>query len=157
MKKLYIIIIFMSAVTFANAQKHPLLSCSESKIVLNKSLINFDESKYETKAYYDYDVKYYRLNFFFENLTDDSHIKGDITTYFETNSSGFNQITFDFANNMIVDSIIFHENKITTYTLANDELIINLPSVIATSTLDSISVFYNGNPLTGGFVFTHFI
>ncbi len=153
MKSLYILIILIFVGVFANAQKHDHLSCSESKIKLNKNILSFDETKYEKNPAFQYDVKHYSLNFFFEDLINDAKIEGEITTLFEAKSSNFNQIAFDLSNNMIVDSIIFHENKINTsnISLVNDELTISLPTIVPEGTLDSISVFYHGNPIASGF------
>ena len=80
-----------------------------------------------------------------------TYIQGEITTHFIANSANFNQISFDLADNMIIDSVIFHENKILTFTLAGSELTIDLPAIVPFETLDSVSVFYQGIPDAGGF------
>ena len=150
MKKLQLIIVLLIAGVIGNAQVLEQHSCSESKIAQYKSIINFDETKYNTKSSFDYDVKYYRLELLFSNMNL-TYIQGEITTYFEVNSTGFNQITFDLASNMTVDSVIFHQNKVLDYSIASNELTIDLPVTIPAETLDSISVFYQGVPDAGGF------
>ncbi len=151
MKKVYILFLIIFSVFIINAQnKSHQYSCSEGKIALNKKLLSIDEAKYN-KSSFKYDVKYYKLEFLFENLNN-KYIQGEVTTHFEVKSDNFNQISFDLADNMTVDSVIFRENKITTFTLVEDELTINLPTIITNGLLDSISIFYQGIPdPTGGF------
>ena len=150
MKKLHLIIVLLIVGFTTKAQTHEHHSCSESKIAQYKNIINFDESKYETKSNFNYDVKYYRLDLLFSDMNA-TYIQGEITTYFQPNSSGFNQISFDLASNMNVDSVIFQENKILSFSVATNELTIDLPITIPAETLDSISVFYQGVPDAGGF------
>ncbi len=153
MKKLYIFALILFAVSTVNAQKHLHNKCLEGKISLNKDLFSFDESKYQEKSSFSYDVKYYRLNLLFEDI-DNKYVAGEVTTYFETKTTGFNQISFDLAGNINVDSVIFRQNKIpmSSITHISDELTINLPTTIANGTIDSISVFYQGIPdPSGGF------
>ncbi len=153
MKKLYIFALIIFAASTVNAQKHIHNKCLEGKISLNKDLFSFDESKYQEKSSFSYDVKYYRLNLLFEDINN-KYVAGEITTYFKTKTSGFNQISFDLADNMSVDSIIFRQNKIpmSSITHTSDELTINLPTTIANGIIDSISVFYQGIPdPSGGF------
>jgi len=151
MKKAQILFLIIFSVFITNAQnKLHKYSCSEGKIALNKNLFSFDEAKYQ-KSSFKYDVKYYRLELLFENLNN-KYIQGEVTTHFEVKSDNFNQISFDLADNLTVDSVIFRENKISSFSLANDELTINFPITITNGILDSISVFYQGVPdPTGGF------
>lgn len=154
MKKTTILLIVLLNVLIFNAQnKTKTYTCSEAKTTLNKKLFLFNEAKYNNKSSFNYDVKYYRLDFLFENLNN-KYIQGEVTTYFEVKTENFNQISFDLADNMTVDSVVFHENKIvqSSITLQNNELIIDLPTIVTNGTLDSISVFYQGVPdPTGGF------
>ncbi|NOZ35443.1 MAG: M1 family metallopeptidase [Chlorobi bacterium] len=125
-------------------------SCSDLKI---KHFSKFNpelQKKYKEKASFQYDLKYHRLEFFFTDINT-KYIKGKITSYFIPKTSNFNQISFDLANNMTVDSVFLHQNKITNFTLSNDELTINLGTILPQSTLDSISVFYRGVPDANGF------
>ncbi|NPA44294.1 MAG: T9SS type A sorting domain-containing protein [Chlorobi bacterium] len=142
MKKVKTFIIALFSVFILNAQNH--YNCSQRKI--NKNTHSFNEAKYK-KSEFAYDVKHYNLEFLLEDLTK-KYINGKITTLFEVKSTNFNQIAFDLADNMTVDSVIFHENKIESNSILqeNNELIINLPVTLLNETLDSISVFYQGVP-----------
>ncbi|MCF6364830.1 MAG: T9SS type A sorting domain-containing protein [Bacteroidales bacterium] len=150
MKKIYFVIIMIVAVLSVKAQNKKHYSCSESKIALNKKLLTFDETKYQTKSSFGYDVKYYRLNLLFSDMNT-TYIQGEITTHFLPQSSNFTQISFDLANNMTIDSVIFHQNKLLSFSISNNELNIDLSETIAAGTLDSISVYYQGIPDAGGF------
>ncbi len=78
-------------------------------------------------------------------------IKGNITTYFKPTISGFNQMEFDLAISLIVDSVKYHSSNLSFTQLATDILRINLVSTIPINTIDSITVFYQGVPPSNGF------
>ena len=152
MKKLYLIIlslIFILGIQKIEAQSASE-NCSASKIKCFSNLKPEKQKKYNNKSSFQYDLKYHRLEFFFPNI-DNKYIRGAVTSYFVTKSSGFNQISFDLADNMTVDSIFFHQNKISDFSLSNDELTINLGEILPENTMDSISVFYQGIPDANGF------
>jgi aminopeptidase N len=96
----------------------------------------------------NYDLKYHYLQFEVDPAV--YYIKGKVTTYFEMLSAN-NSISFDLANELTVDSILYHDQKITS-THTEDVLTANLPTSIPSGQLDSISVFYQGEPAqSGGF------
>ncbi len=78
------------------------------------------------------------------------YLKGNITTYFKTTQNNVGQITFDFNNIHIIDSVKYHGTKLVAGNIIwNTSKIIQLgfPSIIATAgTLDSITIFYRGTP-----------
>jgi len=125
-------------------------TCSDFKIKHFSKLNTELQNKYKKKASFQYDLKYHRLEFFFPNI-DNQYIRGSVTSYFITETSGFNQISFDLADNMQVDSILFHQNKLTNFSLNNDELTINLETTLSQNISDSITVYYQGVPDAGGF------
>jgi len=97
----------------------------------------------------DYDLKYHRCVW---NIDPDVYyISGSVTSYFEPVSSNFSEVDFDFSYSMTVDSVLYHGSNLSFNQLINDELTIALPSVIPQGALDSISVFYEGQPIGSGF------
>lgn len=72
-------------------------------------------------------------------------ISGTITSYFTMPGTG-NSITFDCANQLIVDSVYYHNAKISFQQNAGNILDITFPSNIAAGSKDSVSVFYHGIP-----------
>jgi hypothetical protein len=98
----------------------------------------------------DYDVKYYRLEAYINPDSTTKYIRGKLTTYYETQVSGFNLLKLDFRNNMIVDSIYYRGSKLAgaSYNQDADTLKITLTTRSA-NYLDSVSVYYRGVPDIG--------
>ena len=95
----------------------------------------------------NYDLKYHRMNW---NIDPDTlFISGEVTSYFVTTKSSVNQIRFDFSSVMIVDSVKYHSANISFIHNGSDTLFINIPSALSLHQLDSVSVYYHGNPPQG--------
>jgi hypothetical protein len=105
------------------------------------------------------DVKFVRFNMFVNPAlaaTNVNVLTGAVTTYFTTKQANVQTIKFDFYRDNtttplrnIGDSIRYHGVKynLTAAHHPNDTLIVNLPAAIpATNTLDSVTVYYHGNP-----------
>jgi len=95
----------------------------------------------------NYDLKYHRMNWSID--PDTLFISGEVTSYFTTTKPSVNQIRFDLSSVMIVDSVKYHLLNISFSHNSGDTLIINLPSALLLNQLDSVSVFYHGNPPQG--------
>lgn len=95
-----------------------------------------------------YDIKYHRLEF--EVNPTVQYIDGVVTTYFEPNVD-ISEMYFDFRNNMIVDSVKYHNNYISFLFSSSTELKLTFNSTVLAGLLDSVTVFYHGAPLAGGF------
>ncbi len=153
MKKIYALaalLLFVFLLQKVKSQNISANVCSQSKINHFSKINTGSQKKYGTKSSFRYDLKYHRLDLLFSDINN-KYIEGSVTSYFVPLISGFNQISFDLADNMVVDSVIFHQNKLTAYSISNDELIINLETTITQNVLDSISVFYHGVPDANGF------
>ena len=74
-----------------------------------------------------------------------SYVNGCVTSWFITTQSNVNQITFDLSDTLTVDSIIFHQSKIS-FSLIEDLLTVNLDETLNLDQLDSISIYYQGVP-----------
>ncbi|NTW31527.1 MAG: T9SS type A sorting domain-containing protein [Bacteroidetes bacterium] len=95
----------------------------------------------------NYDLKYHRFSW---NIDPDTlFISGEVTSYFVITKASVNQISFDLSSVLIVDSIKYHSSILTFSHAANNALTIDLPSALSINTLDSLSVFYHGNPPNG--------
>jgi hypothetical protein len=105
------------------------------------------------------DVKFVRFNMFVDPAlaaTNVNVLTGAVTTYFTTKLANVQTIKFDFYRDNtttplrnIADSIRYHGVKynLTAANHPNDTLIVNLPAAIpASNTLDSVTVYYHGNP-----------
>ncbi|MBL0027328.1 MAG: M1 family metallopeptidase [Saprospiraceae bacterium] len=97
----------------------------------------------------NYDLKYYR----FEWEVDPAvyNIKGTVTPYFKVLNDQFSDMNFDFSSTLKVDSIIWHGIKLSYSQPSSYVLNIKFPVSIPKSSIDSISISYNGAPPSGGF------
>lgn len=96
-----------------------------------------------------YDLKYYRFEWEIDPAI--YAISGTVTPYFTVLSDGFNQINFDFSNSLTIDSIMYRGQKLNFSQPSNYALSIDLPGILATGSLDSLSITYHGAPPSGGF------
>ena len=97
---------------------------------------------------YNYDIKYHRLEFEVDPAI--HYINGKITTYFSPTVNNFNEISFDLVDEMIIDSVKYNGAILST-THYSDTLTVNLPNIIIKGQLDSIFIYYQGDPPTTGF------
>ncbi|HEX8548087.1 MAG TPA: M1 family aminopeptidase [Cytophagaceae bacterium] len=92
----------------------------------------------------NYDVYYHRLRW---NIDPDTfYISGSVTSYFTLKSNTSDSISFDFSNLLVVDSVIFHQQRMK-YTRSNYSLNIRLVNPPSVGFKDSIFIYYKGNPL----------
>jgi len=105
--------------------------------------------KYSNPLTENYDLKYYRFDWQIDPAV--YGIKGSATPYFQVLSDGFAEINFDFSNQLTIDSIIYHDSKVTFSQPQEYLLTVQLPKVLATESIDSVSIFYHGAPPSGGF------
>ncbi len=97
----------------------------------------------------DYDITYHRLRWNVDPRI--KHIEGSVTTVFKVLGPGFQTIHFDLSDSLHVDSIFYHQNKLSAVQPQANILTIPLTSAIAANSFDSISVFYSGIPTRTGF------
>lgn len=96
----------------------------------------------------NYDLKYHRFQLEVDPAV--YYISGSVTSYFTPKISNFNTLFFDLASAMSVDSVIYHNSSIA-FNQANDLVQISLPAPIGLNALDSVTVYYQGAPVTTGF------
>lgn len=97
----------------------------------------------------NYDLKYYRYDWYIDPAV--WYIQGTVTTYFEIIGKDQHSISFDFTNNLEVDSIVWRGKKIDFKQSDSYRLDVNFPQALAENALDSISITYHGEPPTSGF------
>ena len=114
------------------------MALQESKQFLLKSTFK------ESQNYSDYDLVYQRMEW--EIDPNIKYIKGCITSYFISQVENLTEIEFDLNDStMMVDSIIQHNENIN-FTQSGGKLGIPLNVPLKNLALDSISVFYQGEP-----------
>ncbi len=103
------------------------------------------------------DVQNYKINLSITNLSSQS-IYGYTEVVFTPKEDQLQYIPLDLLA-LNVDSVYYQGGKITTFTYNDTLLNIQLPAPIAISSIDSVKVFYSGNPVIdpsswGGFYFS---
>ena len=105
---------------------------------------NFNASA--TRNSSDYDLKYHRLEWGVDPTLDT--IYGSVYSEFKVVSSGFDNICFSMGPDLDIDSIVYHGVLISNvnYSHIGELLSIDLPNVVVENSMDSIQVYYRGNP-----------
>lgn len=96
----------------------------------------------------NYDINYHRL--YWEVDPTKAQIKGEVTTHF-TALENMNQVVFDLAGNMKVTAVNQRGSSLNFSQNSEDELIIGLSTTQNKNTLDSLTIYYAGNPVSSGF------
>ncbi len=135
---LLLILIFQNSVFAQNTAKEI------QEFELHKALSN-NKSKQARIS----NINLHYVDFQWEAKPEVNYIKGKITYHFIA-VENLNAITFDLASNMQVDSVIY-KNQFCVVTEVNDQIRINLPSLINEGQLDSIVIYYQGEPKQTGF------
>lgn len=98
----------------------------------------------------NYDVVYHRIHWTIDPYTDTLY--GEVTTFFRTKESNFGSVAFDMMDYLQADSVRYHGNDVFNEHSAN-VLRIDLPTFLSNDILDSVTVYYSGDPTqnTGGY------
>jgi len=102
----------------------------------------------ESQHYADYDLVYHRLELKIEPNV--NYIQGVVTSYFTSQVENLAEIEFDLNDTLTVDSVLQHRQKIS-FLQNNDKLLIQLQQPLQNLQLDSVQVFYQGEPKKKGF------
>jgi hypothetical protein len=94
----------------------------------------------------NYDLKYHRFNWYIN--PDTCYISGGVTSYFVTKTAAFSSVSFELSSVLTVDSVRYAGNNVV-FNHASDQLDISLGTSLPLGRLDSLTVFYHGNPNAG--------
>lgn len=89
------------------------------------------------------DVKYHRFDWYIDPNV--YYIKGNVTTYFESITDNLQQVTFDFNETLVIDSIISHQTNLS-YEVNEYVLTIDLANSLSSGIVDSLTIYYHGEP-----------
>jgi len=142
LKTLFSILIFILLILPAFAQEPDpnftdKMALQESKRFLLKS--SFQESESYSKT----DLVYQRMEW--EIDPNVKYIKGVVTSYFKSQVDNLNEIEFDLNDTISVDSVIQNKLKIN-FTQNENKLLIQLKHSLQNQQLDSVHVYYQGEP-----------
>jgi len=96
----------------------------------------------------NFDIHYYHCDW--KLNPEVRYINGAITSHF-TIKTASDSIVFDLVRTLTVDSVIYHDNKITFYQSPENALVIKWPATISANSKDSVTIFYQGVPVAYGF------
>ena len=102
----------------------------------------------ESQNYYLYDLIYQRMEW--EVDLNRTYIKGKITSYIKSTSNGLDVAEFDLEETMIVDSVK-QGNSAMNFSRTDNKLILHLDHPLPEGQIDSVAVFYRGEPRKTGF------
>jgi aminopeptidase N len=97
----------------------------------------------------DFDVVYHRMEWWLDPA--EYYIRGGVTTYFKPTEADFSDLHFDFSGSLAVDSILYQGEQVGFTELGGNVLRIFLPDPPAVGQLDSIAIWYQGEPGSSGF------
>lgn len=145
MKLLFYILLLAKFLSFSLPAQEPGIHLQHSGCACNKQLTHLRLEKGLQSSGNEMDQKYHRFEWFIN--PDTLHISGSVTSH-HVMLINSNQLTFDLSNALTVDSIIYHGSE-TTYEHVDHVLTVSLPQMVAAQTLDSVSIFYHGSPVSG--------
>lgn len=91
----------------------------------------------------DYDIVYHRLTLDIDPRYKD--MSGNVMSRFKPLIDNFGLLKFDLSDSLTVDSVVYHGTKIT-YSHQANAIEIVLPMSITSNQIDSVTVFYSGDP-----------
>ena len=133
MLKSFIFILAVFSVCFADAQIcKPNVSASYS-----------GEKLFKKKTANTIDVVYHHITISANPAL--LNMNGKVVTHFKSTIANLIQVSFDLDDTMSVDSIL-HQQQLAPFTHINDLVTINLNKAFTLGELDSIVIYYHGDP-----------
>lgn len=146
MKSIFIILLYLSSVTYAQIPPKRF-STKQIAGMEAKAYTRIQQQGSAAASSQNFDVKYYRCEWEVDPAV--RFIKGKITSYFivlTTSSS----ITYDLMSDLHVDSIV-QRNSPLSFTQQNNTIQIDFSGSLNAGVLDSVSIYYQGEPANTGF------
>lgn len=107
----------------------------------------------ESESYAFYDLVYQRMEW--EINPDVRYIKGIVTSYFKSKAQSLTEIEMDLHSGLKVDSVIQNQQKIN-FQRNENKLVLSINKELQIGQLDSLQIFYQGEPPAGGVGFGAF-
>ena len=96
----------------------------------------------------NYDLKYHRFFLFTDPAQ--AYISGSVTSYFVATQPDMSSIQFQLYSTMSADSA-FHQGKKSGLSHNGNVITVSFNEITPKGSLDSVTVYYHGNPTTSGF------
>ncbi len=146
-KHLLIFALLATTFSFAQTEEEVFSSMVEAEMKAASNTMSFAANA-NTQ---NYDITYHKLEFTVNPAN--YFISGVVTTDFIAKQN-MNTITFDLTNELTVSSVKQGNTTLTFTQNANDELVITLPSTLATGAASSVKITYSGAPSGENAAFT---
>ena len=145
MKKIFLFLILASFISAIYSQKsnyqNLIKQISETKI---RNFDGFQKLK-NSKMGDNYDLFYQRMNWEVDPAV--NYIQGSVESRFKAITS-MTTAQFELIDDLVVDSVKFHHTPIT-FSHSGGLITVNFPYTITTNSLDSLIIYYHGNPSAG--------
>lgn len=115
---------------------------SEKRALQERQKFIQKSSFVENQSYADYDLVYQRMHWQIDPGV--KYIRGSVMSYFKSNLQQLSVVEFDLRAGMVVDSVLQRHNKIS-FLHINNKLTLQA-GLIAMNEIDSVEVFYHGEP-----------
>ncbi|MEP6682084.1 MAG: M1 family aminopeptidase [Parafilimonas sp.] len=155
--KSFIILIVVFCIVINSFSQNDVVERTNEIAQIEKSKFNASaKNENLSLASNNFTVTYYRCNWNIDPAV--RYISGSVTSYFKTTSIT-NKIVYDFTNQLTVDSVMYHNQQASFLQQSNTTLTITFPVEFGVNKLDSVSIYYHGDPpasgdFTGGFTQT---
>ena len=148
MKSKFLLIVLLALTAKINAQEQVCKRTNDiasmekqaSKKRMNSGLVSLASGNFT--------VHYYKCEW--KINPSKNYITGKVTAHFIITGTT-SSVVFDLSNALRVDSVYMRKSKLLFSQASNQTLTIQLPSVYTNGTMDSLSIFYQGAPIGGGF------
>jgi aminopeptidase N len=148
MVRLFFIIIFCSVFWVDAASQKPdpffteKMAGTEQNKFLKKAHFN------ELSGHHTYNLIYQRMEW--ELNPEIRYIRGEITSYVKSHKDELQEIVFNLENSMVVDSVLQYSRKVD-FIHEENRLVIHLTHSLEKGAIDSVHIFYQGEPVSTGF------
>ena len=114
-----------------------------------------EKSNFTNKAVFVESQNYNLTDFVYQRMEweidpDTLFIKGIVTTWFKSKTQNLNEIEFDLFSSLKADSVVQNNQKLT-FNQAQNKINITLSNSLNEGQLDSVSIYYQGNPGNSGY------
>jgi aminopeptidase N len=148
MKRSLYIILFLGLQCLSTLAQKPDLIFSDKMALQESKSFHLKSSFVESQNYSAYDLIYQRMEW--EINPHVRYIKGNVTSYVKSLTQELNEIEFDLDSVMLVDSIK-QNNQILSFSRIANKVIIPLLNPLSENQLDSLKIYYQGEPKESGF------
>jgi len=147
----FIILTFLLlASSFLYAQQQQMLKELQQIADHEKAAYGKLMQPHESLIVNNYDLKYHRFFLFADPSK--SSVSGSVTSYFVATQTGMESIQFELYKTLSADSAFYHGIKKTPAHNGN-VVTVSFGKSISMGSLDSVTIFYHGDPTASGFGF----